>query len=402
MVSLTQSPSRSTAVLSSIRPEKIYGSSLLRVAETFEYVSANQKIPEVAELFQAHAEQMAFGVVDAEGRALGLVTRVHLFSLLGKPYGREVLGRKTIAEVVETVPFFDMNANLFQTAEHLQSSMDTSTVHYYGLKDAEGRYRGIFSSKDLLSYLSKITHEDIGLAALLQERLVKGRLSESGDGWSVEAFSQSAKGLGGDFYHVMPLKDGRLFLALGDVSGKGVAASVLTSLIWGVLQFYDYQKGLRKLLKQINDALIRTFHLEKYMTGVFLTYDPATRHLVLADMGHGHGWLIRQGKARPLRFPGPSGASGMNLPLGIDLGLDPQVFRVKLAPGDLICLYTDGLVEQEGVDGTELGEEWVVRLGCRHSLNPAELPEALLAGLAQHQGSIPRLDDVTWLQLRVE
>jgi len=313
-----------------------------------------------------------------------------------------VLSRKSVAEVVETALVFDMNANLFQTAEKLQETMDRSSVHYYLLVDAEGKYRGLFSSKDLLAYLSKITQEDIHLAGQLQERLVKARLSQKGEGWSVEAFSQSAKGLGGDFYHVMPLPDGRLFLALGDVSGKGVAASVLTSLLWGVLQFYDYRKGLKRLLAQVNEALIRTFHLEKYLTGVFLLFDPATRELTLADMGHGHSWLVREGKARPMRFGGPSGASGLNLPLGIDLELNPQVFRLKLRAGDLLCLYTDGLVEQEDEAGHEFGENAVVEQICSLWQTPETIPEALLAQLARHQGTVPRLDDVTWTQLRAD
>ncbi len=388
--------------LVSVRPERIFGSSLLRVAETFEFVPATQRVIDLANLFQAHPEQMAVGVCDTSGSAVGLVTRVHLFNLLGKPFGREVLSRKAVVEIVEHVECFDMNANLFQTAEKLQNSMDRSVVHYYLLTDADGGFRGVFSSKDLLAYLSRITQEDIQLASQLQERLVKNRFSQKGSGWTVEAFSQSARGLGGDFYHVMPLPDGRLFVALGDVSGKGVAASVLTSLLWGVLQFYDYRKGLKRLLAQVNEALIRTFHLEKYLTGIFLILDPKTRDLTLADMGHGHSWLVRGGKARPLRFPGPSGASGLNLPLGIDLTLTPQVYRTRLQSGDLLCLYTDGLTEQENEAGKEYGETAVVRQACRLWQSPEAIPDALSESLARHQGSIPRLDDVTWLQLQID
>jgi len=388
--------------LASVRPERVYGSSLLRVAENFEFVPATAKVTELAQMFQEKPDRMAVGVCDADGRAQGIVTRVHLFNLLGKPFGREVLSRKPVVDVVEKVDTFDMNANLFQAAEKLQESMDRSILHYYLLIDSDQKFRGLFSSKDLLAYLSKITQEDIHLAGQLQERLVKGRLSERGDGWALEAFSQSAKGLGGDFYHVMPLPDGRVFLALGDVSGKGVAASVLTSLLWGVLQFYDYRKGLKRLLAQVNEALIRTFHLEKYLTGVFLLYDPSTREMTLADMGHGHSWLIRGGRALPLRFSGPSGASGMNLPLGIDLELKPQVYRLKLHAGDLLCLYTDGLTEQEDEGGEEFGEDAVVRLACAHSGTPEALPQALTEALGRHQGTVPRLDDVSWLQLRVE
>ncbi len=391
-----------TSAVRSVRPEKVYGSSLLRVAEIFEYVSSSEKVTALAEIFQSRPDLMAVGICDDEGNALGLITRVSLFSQLGKPFGREVHGRKPVGDLTEVVETFNMNANLFQAAEGLQASMDKSTLHYYLLTDNDGGFRGIFSSKDLLAYLSKITQEDIHLAAQLQERLVKSRLSQNGEGWAVDAFNQSAKGLGGDFYHVMPLPDGKLFVSVGDVSGKGVAASVLTSLLWGVLQFYDYRKGLKKLLAQVNEALIRTFHLEKYLTGVFLIYDPSNGHLTLADMGHGHSWLVRNGKARPLRFSGPSGASGMNLPLGIDLSLDPQVFRISLQPGDLICLYTDGLTEQESAAGEEFGEHRAMNTACKLWEKPQEIPDALAERLAKHQGNVPRLDDVTWLQLRAE
>lgn len=263
------------------------------------------------------------------------------------------------------------------------------------LNDAEGRFTGIFTSKDLLTWLSRMTQEDIALAGQLQVRLVPLRSGESGLGWFTQAFSHSAKGLGGDFYHVIPLGGQKVFVALGDVSGKGVAASILTSLLWGVLRFYDFRKGLKRLLLQVNEALIHTFHLEKYLTGIFLTYDAENRELTLADMGHGHSFLVRQGKIRPLRFP------NMNLPLGIDLGLEPTLYRLRLQPGDLVCLYTDGLTEQVSAEGHEFGDASVWRLASAPG-NPQALPETLLAALAAHQGAVPRLDDVSWLQLLVE
>jgi len=158
-----------TSAVRSVRPEKVYGSSLLRVAEIFEYVSSSEKVTALAEIFQSRPDLMAVGVCDDVGTALGLITRVSLFSQLGKPFGREVHGRKPVADLTEAVETFNMNANLFQAAEGLQASMDKSTLHYYLLTDNDGGFRGIFSSKDLLAYLSKITQEDIHLAAQLQE-----------------------------------------------------------------------------------------------------------------------------------------------------------------------------------------------------------------------------------------
>jgi sigma-B regulation protein RsbU (phosphoserine phosphatase) len=367
----------------------------LRVATLFEAVPDTTKVGDLAVLFQK-ADREAVGVIDAEGKALGLVSREHLFRLLGKRFGVEVLSRKSVMEVLVQVSAFDHNANLFTVAERLGAELDRHEVQFYLLTDTQGAFRGIFTSKDLLTWLSRMTQEDIALAAQLQERLVPGRSSDSGEGWFVQAFSQSAKGLGGDFYHVIPLSRDKVFVTLGDVSGKGVAASVLTSLLWGVLKFYDFRKGLKKLLLQVNEALIHTFHLEKYLTGVFLTYDAQTRELTLADMGHGHSFLVREGRYRPLRFP------NMNLPLGIDLGLSPTLYRIILRPGDLVCLYTDGLTEQVDATGEELGDLRLCKSVASFRGNPQALPEALLALLADHQGSVPRLDDVSWLQLLVD
>ena len=391
-VSFAAEPYVATTV--NARPEKVYGSSLLRVADLFEAVPADCKVGDLAKMFQ-QPDRQAVGVVDSEGRALGVVTREHLFRLLGKPFGVEVLSRKTVESVLESVRSFDQNANLFLVAEELGESMEKHEVQFYLLTDALGHFKGIFTSKDLLAWLSRMTQEDIALAAQLQERLVPMRSGQSGEGWFTQAFTHSAKGLGGDFYHVIPLGPQKVFVALGDVSGKGVAASILTSLLWGVLQFFDYRKGLKRLLLQVNEALIHTFHLEKYLTGVFLIYDAATRELTLADMGHGHSFLVRGRKVRPLRFP------NMNLPLGIDLELSPTLYKMKLHSGDLVCLYSDGLTEQVNLAGEEFGDQRVWRLACAPG-NPQALPEALLAELATHQGPVPRLDDVSWLQLLVE
>jgi len=377
------------------QPEKIPSLSLLRLATVTASIHQDQKVADVARIFQ-DSELTALGVIDSQGKAIGLVTREHLLGLLGKPFGYDVLGKKAIGSLVEEARCFSYLENLFLTAEKLTDDLSQHSIRHYVLTDNDNNFRGVFSSKDLLTWLSRITQEDITLAAQLQERLVKARAGFSGHLWFIQAFSQSAKGLGGDFYHVIPLDKSRVFVALGDVSGKGVAASILTSLLWGVLQFYDYRKGLRKLISQLNLALIRTFHLEKYLTGIFMLYDSSSKELLLADMGHGHSALVRAGKVRPLRFP------KMNLPLGIDLELQPTIYRLKLQRGDLVCLYTDGLTEQENAAGKEFGEQRVWQLAGGTKWNKQALPEHLLEALSAHQGAIPRADDVSWLQLLVD
>jgi sigma-B regulation protein RsbU (phosphoserine phosphatase) len=380
-------------VLRTVRSEKVYGASLLRVASCFRFVSGSSLVVEVARVFQHETELDVVGVCLEDGGILGLVTRAHLFGLLGRPFGQEILGKKKIEEVAEKAQAFDQHANLFQVAEQIQSLIQRSNVRYFLLSTLEGHFAGIFSSKDLLLYLSQITQEDIQLAGILQDRLVKPRETWDWETVTIQALSQSAKGLGGDFYHVVAIHDGRIFFTLGDVSGKGAAASILTSLLWGVLEFYDYRKGLKTLILQLNTALIRTFHLEKYLTGIFGIYDPHRQEVVYSDMGHGHAMIVRNGKPRTLRFP------NMNLPLGIDQGLSPQIYRFHVKKGDLLCFYTDGLTEQVNERGEEWGEASLLPL--LKTTNPAEVPDRVVKSLNAHQGAVPRLDDVTWLQLNI-
>ena len=392
----TQAKLTTSPVLQTIVSDKAYGASLLRVASSFRFVLDDTRVEDVAREFQQATDLSALGVCAMDGQALGIITRQALFAQLGKPFGQEILNKKAIGSIVEKVPSFDQHANLFHVAEQIQSQIDRSAIFYFLLTAGGGKFAGIFSSKDILAYLSLITQEDITLAGQLQERLVPRQARLAHDKWVAEAFSQSAKGLGGDFYHIHELPDGRLFLALGDVSGKGAAASILTSLLWGVLEFYDYRKGLKTLIQQLNEALIRTFHLEKYLTAVFLIVDWRRHEVVIADMGHGHNWIIRGGRARPLRFP------CMNLPLGIDQALSPQLYRFHIRPGDFLLFYTDGLTEQVNPAGEEWGEERLLAHLLGSLQQNAEVTPRLLEAVETFQAGVPRLDDMTWLQLTVK
>ncbi len=377
-------------------PGKTYGASLLRVASSFWHTSGRTTVAELAGEFQGKPELMSVGVVDGDGKAMGIVSRMGLFGMLGKPFGREVLSKRPIAEIIEQAETFDRHDNLFRVAQSIRDKIDLSVVSYYLVVGGTGEFAGIFSSKDLLFYLSLLSQEDMAMAAALQERLVRGSERHYGDGWRYEAFSQSAKGLGGDFHHMAELGYGKIFIAVGDVSGKGAAASILTALLWGVLRFYDFSKGLRCLLLQLNEALIGTFRLEKYLTGFFMIADVGGRVAEIADMGHGLAWIYRKGRVSALRLP------VINLPIGIETDLDPKIVKVRLLPGDRIMVNTDGLTEQEDRNETELGTEKLLDTARLAIENKQDLLTAMQTMLAEHQGSMPQLDDATCMVFSLE
>ena len=94
-----------------------------------------------------------------------------------------------------------------------------------------------------------MTEQDIELAGRIRERLESANEPTAGEGNRFEAWSRSA---------------------------KGVAVSLVVSLVWGMLRMYDFSRGLPALLVALNEAIVMTFHLEKYLTVFFCIVDPET------------------------------------------------------------------------------------------------------------------------------
>jgi serine phosphatase RsbU (regulator of sigma subunit) len=120
--------------------------------------------------------------------------------------------------------------------------------------------------------------------------------------------------------------------------------------------------------------------MEKYLTGVFLIYDPAGRRLAYADMGHSHAALLRGGRPRSLK--GPRG----NLPVGVEIELEPDIAHYRLKPGDKLFIYTDGLIEQENPSGREFGERHLVETVLAAVEGGESLREAIPKALDAHRG----------------
>ena len=394
-------PRDRTPMLERVDMARMYSSSALHAARYFQFIRSDARVLALADEFQEDQGLPAVAVVDAGGdeaaggaRVLGIVRRDRLYALLGKPFGREVLARSRVYELVEEVPSFGAHEDLFAVA----ARMLPGGGEYCLLLGADGRFLGLLAAQDLANYLSRMTQEDIAFAGRLQERLMG---SEAGAafgtiaGRRVEAWSRPAKGVGGDFYFSKELPDGRLFLALCDVSGKGVAASLIVSMVWGMLTMFDFGKGLRELILRINESIVATFHMEKYLTGIFLVFDPAERRLLSADMGHSHVVLFRAGRPRSLK--GPRG----NLPIGVEAELDPVIYPYRLEAGDELLVYSDGLVEQEDSQGREYGEHRLVDTAASAIAGGKSLREAIPEAIDRHRGPTPQQDDMSFLLLSV-
>jgi len=216
-----------------------------------------------------------------------------------------------------------------------------------------------------------------------------------GERLELVASSHTAKGVGGDFYKVIQYERGRWLVALCDVSGKGVAASIITSVLWGMMSIYDFRNGMLPFIRQVNSYLVRTFETEKFVTAVFLDYDEATGEVSVCDLGHSHLFLFRQGQMRTIR------TNQNNLPLGISPDLDPRTDTFRPRPSDLLFVITDGLIEQANLEGEEYSLSRIAALFGGHQSAPVEtISDRLLEDFNRFRGRRPLGDDVTWALMR--
>jgi phosphoserine phosphatase RsbU/P len=384
------------SVIGCVRPGKIYSTSILKVARHFWTVSRELLVRDLATEFRKRPDIPVVAVLDSTGRALGIIQAEQLFSLLGKPFGLEIIGKSPVEDILEDCPRWQAQAELFRVASLALTGADGDQGKWFLLESESGAFSGTFSSQDLFTYLSGITQQDVESAGRLQERLIAGRETLAGKGWRFDAWSRSAKGIGGDLYFSRKVTEEKAFFCLCDISGKGVSASVLVSMIWGMLRMYNFEKDMAPLIRELNSAVVEAFQLEKYLTGFFLSWDSSKRKLISADMGHSHILIFRNG------VPGHIRSSKTNLPIGLEPSLEPVFNTWSLKSGDVVFVYSDGFLEQENSLGAEFGERRLCEVLTRCQKEGRSLAEGLPESFDRFRGSVPQQDDATFIALYVE
>jgi HAMP domain-containing protein len=206
--------------------------------------------------------------------------------------------------------------------------------------------------------------------------------------------TSAASELGGDYFDYRSLPDGRLLFLIGDVSGHGVPAALVMAMAKALVEREcELTPVPADILEAMHQVFLHTLKRKRMMTCFLAILDPMKQELSFANAGHNYPyWFHADGSAEML----VSNA----LPLGSrkHLGLQPQ--RIKLAPGDRLLLYTDGLIEAKLAGGAEIGYE---RLGEGVKPLLGDDPRKTLADIRMwHQqltGMGPQEDDITLVLL---
>ncbi|MBR7837517.1 SpoIIE family protein phosphatase [Actinospica durhamensis] len=181
------------------------------------------------------------------------------------------------------------------------------------------------------------------LAGLLQQVIMPtGPVPDDVPGVEVVARyrpASAAAGVGGDWYGVARLADGKVLMHIGDVAGHGFPAATAMARLYHALQGLAVTgSGAAGLLRWLN---VLTCGLSEFTlaSACCAIYDPQLRRLSLSNAGHPSPVYVRDGRAEALAKP----ASGM---LGIDQDMEYEERELEVAPGDVLLLYTDGLIER--------------------------------------------------------
>jgi phosphoserine phosphatase RsbU/P len=234
--------------------------------------------------------------------------------------------------------------------------------------------------------------DDLELAAKIQAGLLPGRDFRH-DGWQVSYHYEAASVVSGDYCDFVTAEDGSLYFMLGDVAGKGVAASLLMSQLHAMFRaLVPVGLPLNRLVERASRIFCESTLPSSYATLVCGRAD-TSGEVEICNAGHLPPLLLRGGEARLIEATG--------LPVGIFCNEEFTSEKFRTEVGDTLFLFTDGLSESRDSAGGEYGAERLRELLCRHhALAPAELIEACLGDLKDFCAGAPRHDDLTVMTLR--
>jgi sigma-B regulation protein RsbU (phosphoserine phosphatase) len=235
----------------------------------------------------------------------------------------------------------------------------------------------------------KKIEKELELAADIQRRLLPATIPTP-PGCDVAANTRPARHVGGDYYDAVATPDGRITYCVADVSGKGIAASLLMS---------NFQASLRSLLTsgvplaetvtRMNALMHASTAANKYVTAIFAQCDPSSGRWSVVNAGHNDGVILRaDGSVERLKAAG--------LAVGLMPGRTYSEAEIRLGKGDVLALYSDGVTEANDPDENEFEIERLIEVLRTNATRPSnEIVQAIYEAVDSFAGTAPQYDDIT-------
>ncbi len=285
---------------------------------------------------------------------------------------RTAMNRGAFDFVTKPIDFEDLRVTIDRTLRHLTE------------------WREALSSRDRLIALQN----ELDVASKMQRSILPTRFPK-GPNYQAFANMEPARNVGGDFFDVLRLENGRIGFAIADVSDKGVPAALFMMSSRTLLKGAAIGIGGRdpgEVLREVNHLLCEDNEASMFVTVLYAVYDPANGELTYANGGHNPPLVVH------------ADGSSTLLPLtgGIALGMMPDIpylqNTITLSLGETLVLYTDGVTEAMNGKGEQFGIERLRGIFAAAALKDSrEANQAVFETVRNFVGDTPQSDDITCL-----
>tara|TARA_R100000789_G_scaffold90911_1_gene88678 strand:+ start:25016 stop:26725 length:1710 start_codon:yes stop_codon:yes gene_type:complete len=201
-------------------------------------------------------------------------------------------------------------------------------------------------------------------------------------------FYQAAQQVGGDYFDYVRLPDGRLAIAVGDVSGKGVPAALLMARLCSAVRYHLVaQKSVARALTELNRELLASSLGFRFITLVIVVLEPGSNTAVIVNAGHLPPVIHHEKNSEYME------GDYSGLPLGVGGDFEYQQTTLELTPGSSMLLYTDGITETEDSQHNLYGRERLLLARPKGSFTPEKLVNYVLNDTVEFCGGLPQRDD---------
>ena len=359
-------------------------------------------------------------VEDEPGIALGLEDSLRL-----EGYQVEVVdngasaSRRALEEVFDLVLLDVMlpGKNGFEVCRELRRSGFEAPIIFLTARTQEGdRIEGIdlgandyvtkpLSPKELMARVRSILRfvesnrqdrqrleDEVDAASQVQQRLFPSSQPLAA-GLDYAGMCRPAFGVSGDYYDYFMLPSGCLALLLADVCGKGMPAALVAASLHATVRAYAPAAGRRcgELLAEVNRTLFATTSSDRFVTMFYAVYDPSDSTVTYTNAGHCPPFWLKKNE-KPTRL------ESLVVPAGVFAEVPAVQKTIRLAPGDLLFAYSDGLTEASSASGEEFGEDRLLDfINREYRQSSAGLCSGILETVKRFAGSGHQSDDLTVL-----
>jgi sigma-B regulation protein RsbU (phosphoserine phosphatase) len=269
----------------------------------------------------------------------------------------------------------------------------------FEMLEVKARIRSLLKAKLYNDAAKEQIASELRVAREIQMGMLPHDFDSVGQAYHVDfgAVLVPAREVGGDLYGICAACPDRLVVFLGDVSGKGIAASMFMVRAISLARLLSRQIAEPEgILARLNDELAVDNPSGMFVTFLCAVFEPRWQRLTLANAGH----------CRPILLPGSGSArwavSRLGTALGFERGLTFERTELSLRSGDTLILYSDGVSEAFNLRDECYGtERLLAEAGTLSERSPAEITSALLRDVRAFAGTAPQSDDIAILALKV-